>query len=34
MCALAAEAATFDRLAAKSAARLVPDGDWVRIAPL
>jgi poly-gamma-glutamate capsule biosynthesis protein CapA/YwtB (metallophosphatase superfamily) len=33
-CALAAEGATFDRLAAHSAARLIPDGDWVRIAPL
>jgi poly-gamma-glutamate capsule biosynthesis protein CapA/YwtB (metallophosphatase superfamily) len=34
-CALAAEGATFDRLAAKSAAlgaRLVPEGDWVRVA--
>lgn len=33
-CALAAEGATFDRLAAKSAAlgaRLSPDGDWVRV---
>ena len=33
-CALAAEGMTFDRLAAKSAtlgARLVPDGDWVRV---
>lgn len=35
LCSLAAEGATFDRLAAKSAARsarLVPDGDWVRVA--
>ena len=35
-CPLAAEGATFDRLAAKSGAlgvRLVPDGDWVRLAP-
>ena len=35
-CQLAAEGATLDRLAAKSAARgarLVPDGDWVRLAP-
>jgi poly-gamma-glutamate capsule biosynthesis protein CapA/YwtB (metallophosphatase superfamily) len=32
-CALVAEGATFDRLAAKSSARLVPDGDWVRLAP-
>ncbi len=35
-CALAAESATFDRLAAASGrlgARLTPDGDWVRIAP-
>jgi poly-gamma-glutamate capsule biosynthesis protein CapA/YwtB (metallophosphatase superfamily) len=34
-CALAAEGATFDRLAAKSAAlgaRLTPAGDWVRVA--
>jgi poly-gamma-glutamate capsule biosynthesis protein CapA/YwtB (metallophosphatase superfamily) len=33
-CALAAEGATFDRLAAQSAARgarLTPDGDWVRV---
>jgi poly-gamma-glutamate capsule biosynthesis protein CapA/YwtB (metallophosphatase superfamily) len=33
-CALAAEGATFDRLAAKSAARLTPDGDWLRLAIL
>jgi poly-gamma-glutamate capsule biosynthesis protein CapA/YwtB (metallophosphatase superfamily) len=32
-CTLAAEGATFDRLAAKSAARLIPDGDWLRLAP-
>jgi hypothetical protein len=34
-CALADEGATFDRLAAKSAAlgaRLMPDGDWVQVA--
>jgi poly-gamma-glutamate capsule biosynthesis protein CapA/YwtB (metallophosphatase superfamily) len=31
-CALAAEGATFDRLVAKSSARLVPEGDWVRVA--
>ena len=33
-CALAAEGAMFDRLAAKSAARLIPDGDWLRVNPL
>jgi poly-gamma-glutamate capsule biosynthesis protein CapA/YwtB (metallophosphatase superfamily) len=33
-CALAAEGATFDRLAAKSGARLAADGDWATIAPL
>jgi poly-gamma-glutamate capsule biosynthesis protein CapA/YwtB (metallophosphatase superfamily) len=35
-CALSAEGATFDRLAAKSAAlgaALKPDGDWVQLAP-
>jgi len=35
-CALAAEAATFERLLAKSAtfgARLAAEGDWVRLAP-
>jgi hypothetical protein len=35
-CALAAEAVTFARLAAKSAAlgaRLVADGGWVRVEP-
>jgi poly-gamma-glutamate capsule biosynthesis protein CapA/YwtB (metallophosphatase superfamily) len=31
VCALAAEGATFDRLAAKSAARLLADGNWVRV---
>jgi poly-gamma-glutamate synthesis protein (capsule biosynthesis protein) len=31
-CALAAEGAAFDRLAAKSEARLTADGDWVRLA--
>jgi poly-gamma-glutamate capsule biosynthesis protein CapA/YwtB (metallophosphatase superfamily) len=33
-CALAAEGATFDRLAAKSAARLTVDGDWVTVTPV
>jgi poly-gamma-glutamate synthesis protein (capsule biosynthesis protein) len=33
LCPVADEGATLDRLAAKSGARLVPDGDWVRLAP-